>query len=253
MGKNERKTQKGLNSQLLLTIAPTVVSVIASVVIMYNTNNMQSEIAESNLELQNREYELTKSESYPAFEFLQEDLDDGTRMYYLNKDKGEMNNVDFTVFGVITGVAKYKDLYLDIEQTIHTRSVSRDKFNYKYIGDIDISLIEERLTKLCSDKGIDIEVNGLSEERVYKVSYMNFQHEYREEYYRISSNGAGRAINYLADEKIPSFDRLGIFGGRAIDYEDSNQANDIIAQSIFYNIETQKDYIDLKADDLNNK
>ena len=152
-------------------------------------------------------YRLDNSNSYPAFEFEISEGDEAISTYTINKTKGEMNNVNFSVFEVVSGTGIYNDNPISINQSVkftHDDSLNDLQASYPYT--FNSEKVKNRLNVLLGEKKINVNIKSLFIQRYYKISYMNFEHEPKEEYYEIGKEGTGRFVttsfrNYGKEKK----------------------------------------------------
>lgn len=98
-------------------------------------------------------YILDKSNSYPAFEFEISEGDETISTYTINRTKGEMNNVNFSVFEVVSGTGIYNDNPISINQTVkftHDDSLNDLQASYPYT--FNSEKVKNRLNALLRKK-----------------------------------------------------------------------------------------------------
>lgn len=229
---------------------PITLSILGSIIISYTANNVQLKISDNNRLLQEEqnalkkeELELSRLNSYPAFTFEVEE-GQNSLIYTLNKTKGEMNNVNFSMFEILRGQGSYNGKPLYIEQMI--RYHNPEEINeLKLISPQKFDSIEvkSKVNHLFELNDIDAMMDFLTFSRYYNVSYMNFEHEFKNEYYEVGINGSGKSIEepqYNNQSRLYNeYYAYGGFSGKNLDEMD----NDWVADKI-YRILLNPQYID---------
>ncbi|EPH88063.1 MULTISPECIES: hypothetical protein [Enterococcus] len=236
--------------KFIMDMLPITLSILGSVIISYSANNVQLKISDNNRLLQEEqnalkkeELELTRLNSYPAFTFDVEE-NDNSLIYTLNRTKGEMNNVNFSMFEILTGQGSYNGKPLYIEQSI--RYYNPDQINelkLLFPKKFDSIEVKSKINHLFEVNDIDASMDFLTFSRYYNVSYMNFEHEFKNEYYEVGINGSGKSIE---EPQYNNHSRLyneyyahGGFSGKNL--EEMN--NDWVADKI-YRIMLNPEHID---------
>lgn len=235
---------------MLLAMLPIAMSILASISIAYVTNSFQLKISKNNTFIQKElnllkkdELELNKLNSYPAFTF---DLKEEKKniIYTLVKTKGEMNNINFSVFEVISGNGTFNDEPLSINQSLH---FSQEDFLEERQASYPLKFnAEETKTKmnyLFDEKNVKAYIDFLFIDRFYRVSYMNFEHEFKDEYYQVGHNGIARSID-SPHKNIPDYiggySTWGGFSGKHDDTLDSDWLANKLVEIIKYHSYTNK-------------
>lgn len=192
--KKELKTQAIIS--IVVAVIPVIISILGSIFISAKTINSQNEISKSNLEVQTKQVELNSKNSYPAFEFEEKDLGDGSTQYILKKTKGEMNNVSFSVFEIISGQGSFNGTPVNINLELLSNNKTKKTKDYEYIHKYDFNIfnVEEQFESLSKKDNLNFVLNNFMINRYYHVSYMNFEHEFKEEFYSVGDSGVGQAI-----------------------------------------------------------
>lgn len=245
--KNSRFTKKQ-KMDIFLVILPIFISVCGSVFISYKANNVQIEISKNNRltqteinKLKKEELELNKSNSFPAFTFSSKEQNDNV-IYTLKKEKGEMNNVNFSVFEIISGVGTYNDKPLSINQKVgFSQSEELDNLQASYPAIFDIQEVNQILNSLLSEEKIDASVEFLFLQRFYHVSYMNFEHDFKDEYYKIGKNGIGQSVESPYNNGYSNLNSYKADGGFSGRYDETlnnewlaNKLFEAVKNSIYY-------------------
>lgn len=171
-------------------------------------------IQKEQIKLKREENNLNKKNSYPAFEFREEKMDDGSTLYSLEHIKGEMNNVNFSISERIVGYGSYNEKPIYINQSIHYRhnNESKDVFKQIYGFNFNNRNVVEKFNILCLENNLNVYVSDFYITRYYLVSYMNFMHEFKDEHYIVGTDGTGRAIESPYDS-IKYDNAINITGG----------------------------------------
>ncbi|MEB6182222.1 hypothetical protein ACI2LD_14870 [Enterococcus casseliflavus] len=196
--KNNKKSGKGLR-KLFFEIVPISLSILGSIFISYKSNDVQLKISENNRIIQEEqnllkreEFELNKANTHPAFTF---DLNESenTILYTLNQKKGEMNNVNFSVFEIIYVYGTYNNKSLYIQKELqYEQSQEQYEFEALFPKRFDTLETTRKINEMIDQSGVDATITGMMINRFYNVSYMNFEHEYRDDYFEIGKNGIGK-------------------------------------------------------------
>ncbi|MBX8938845.1 hypothetical protein [Enterococcus gilvus] len=197
-----QKTKKKYEPQdkvtIISSIIPVVISIISSVYINVESIKSQEKISTTNAKIQQEQVNLNNTNSYPAFDFEEKKLNDGTTQYTLNKTKGEMNNVSFSVFEIIEGQGIYNGTPVYIKQTLLSSQrdlkENKDSFSYVYKYNYDFYKLSEQFESICKKENLNFTLNNFTINRYYNVSYMNFEHVFKDEFYTVGTHGIGQAI-----------------------------------------------------------
>lgn len=180
----------------LISIFPAILTLIVSIYTGIQANNLQKKM-----------FEFDKMNSYPAFEFtVSKDTDNkAASVYTIKKKKGEMNNVNFSVFEEISGNGTYNGRPMYINQSILFRKKANlNKLQASYPYDFNSEEIRMKMNYLLNKKSINANVTSLYIQRFYDVAYMNFKHEFKHEYYQVGNNGIGLSVT----SPYPNYDNL---------------------------------------------
>lgn len=209
--------------------------------IMIKTNDTQMEIADNNRELIKQQNKLKKEENefnvnntYPAFDFEIEKSNETSKWYKLKKTKGEMNNVSFSVFETIQAYTSYSGKPLNVNIKIYP-SIEESEESSPYIANYPYSFDTKEVTKIfneqCIENNLNLNISNFTISRYYHVTYMDFQHIYKDEYYRIGKNGIGIASenpsSYTTNSN--SINAIGGIGGKI----SGESENEWLANSLF--------------------
>lgn len=213
---------------MLLAMLPIAMSILASISIAYVTNDFQLKISKNNTIIQKElnllkkdELDLNKLNSYPAFTFnLKEE--EKNIIYTLVKTKGEMNNINFSVFEVIFGNGTFNNKSLFFNQTLHfTQGDSLEELQASYPVKFNAEDTKTKMNYLFDENNVKAYIDFLFIDRFYRVSYMNFEHEFKDEYYQVGKNGSAHSIDSPyknISEYIGGYRASGGFSGK---YDDT--------------------------------
>lgn len=173
-------------------------------------------------------YKFNNLNSHPAFEFnVSEDKKNfNGQIYTLKKSKGEMNNVNFLVYEVITGNGTYNNEFFQIQQSLRfTQNEDLTEFQASYPKGFNTENTKEKINALLKAEKINASIDFLHIRRFYDVSYMNFEHEFKHEYYTIGKNGVGQSIQSPYGNTYQNNDILKFNGGFSGKYDDKIDDN----------------------------
>lgn len=179
---NEKKWQKYRFIFTVLNIIPVLFSLYLTM---------------KNIDILYSENEFNKRNSYPSFEFSQEDIDSKKTKFQLALKSGEMNNLNFSVSSIITGSFIYDGKRYEITHRIIDPGIDnegKDKFSFTTAICFDPIKVETAFIEFAEKENINIDKNSLklTSTQYYEVTYMNFEHEQQNEYY-LNMEGRGQA------------------------------------------------------------
>ncbi|MEO1768876.1 hypothetical protein [Candidatus Enterococcus ferrettii] len=232
-----------------------ITSIVSTIVLIFSLGTSLAavksqektiKLQQKNIEILSDANEFEKSNTHPVFEFSETKLPDKSIKHDLVLKRGEMNNVDFSISFIIRGTIFYEGLNYEFHQTIMTNDFDRkgNEFSVTSFVNLNTKTLIDEITKMAHLEGLDVSMSPTTSSiKYYTVSYMNFEHQLKEEYY-IAYNGKGRATESPYSEKnrfLNSETHNTLFFGGGTTIGNSSDGNLSVAKTIYEKFKHQLD------------